>query len=159
MPRKRFNAKETIQKLREVAVHLSQGRNVSEAELDKAHPARGSLGKLLSPTKRRRAVEHVRETLGPDCISELRACRVFGQSRSTQCRARHVPEDKPCLIRRIIDLVTRYVRYEYCRITMMLSEEGWGVQHKRIERLWRQEDFKVRGEQPQRRRLCLNEGS
>ena len=104
-------------------------------------------------------MEHVRETLGPDRISERRACRVLGQSRSTQRRTRHVPEDEPRLIRRIIDLATRYVRYGYRRITMMLREEGWGVNHKRIERLWRQEGLKVPGKQPQRRRLWLNDGS
>ena len=76
-------------------------------------------------------VEHVREALGPDHISERRACRVLGQPRSTQRRTRHVPEDEPRLVRRIIDLATRY---GYRRITMMLREEGWRVNHKRIER-------------------------
>ena len=127
MPLKRFKAEEISQKLREAAVHLSQSWNVSEAELDRAHPARGSLEKLQSPTKRRRMVEHVRETLRPDRISERRA---LGQSRWTQCRTRHVPEDEHRLIRRIIDLVTRCVRYGYRRITMMLREEGWGVNQK-----------------------------
>jgi len=54
-----------------------------------------------------------------------------------------VPEDEPRLVRRIIDLATRYGRYGYRRITMMLKEEGWKVNHKRIERLWRQEGLKV----------------
>jgi transposase InsO family protein len=47
-----------------------------------------------------------------------------------------VPEDEPRLVRRIIDLATRYGRYGYRRITMMLREEGWKVKHKRIERLF-----------------------
>ena len=104
-------------------------------------------------------MEHVREALGPDHISERRACRVLGQPRSTQRRTRHVPEDEPRLVRRIIDLATRYGRYGYRRITMMLREEGWRVNHKRIERLWRQEDLKVPAKQPKRRRLGLNDGS
>ena len=79
---------------------------------------------------------HVRETLGPNHIPERRACRVPGQPRSTQRRTRHVPEDEPRLVRRIIDLATRYGRYGYRRITMMLREEGWRVNHKRIERLF-----------------------
>ena len=102
---------------------------------------------------------HVREALGPDHISERRACRVLGQPRSTQRRTRHVPEDEPRLVRRIIDLATRYGRYGYRRITMMLREEGWRVNHKRIERLWRQEGLKVPAKQPKRRRLWLNDGS
>ena len=101
------------------------------------HSSRGSLGKLLSPASRRRVVEHVRDTLGRDHISERRAYRVLGQPRSTQRRTRHVPEDEPGLVRRIIDLATRYGRYGYRRITMMLREEGWKVNHKRIERLLR----------------------
>ena len=90
----------------------------------------------------------MRETLGLDHISERRACRVLGQPRSTQRRTRHVPEDEPRLVRRIIDLATRYGRYGYRRITMMLREEGWRVNHKRIERLWRQEGLKVPAKQP-----------
>ena len=78
-------------------------------------------------------MEHVREALGPDHIPERRACRVPGQPRSTQRRTRHVPEDEPRLVRRIIDLATWY---GYRRITMMLREEGWRVNHKRIERLF-----------------------
>jgi len=70
-----------------------------------------------------------------------------------------VPEDEPRLVRRIIDLATRYGRYGYRRITMMLREEGWKVNHKRIERLWRQEGLKVPAKQPKRRRLWLNDGS
>ena len=48
-------------------------------------------------------------------------------------------------IRRIIDLATKYVRYGYRRITMMLREEGCSVHHKRIERLWCQEDLRSLG--------------
>ena len=98
------------------------------------HPERGSLKKLLSPAKRRHVVEHVRETVGFDRISERRTCRVLGQPRSRQRSTRHVPEDEPRLVRRIIDLAPRYGRYEHRRITMMLREEGWKVNHKRIER-------------------------
>lgn len=41
----------------------------------------------------------------------------------------------------------------------MLRNEGWWVNHKRIERLWRQEGLKVPQKQPKRRRLWLNDGS
>ena len=46
-------------------------------------------GKLLGPTKRRRAVVWVRERLGAERVS--RACQVLGQARSTQRRERHIP--------------------------------------------------------------------
>jgi putative transposase len=59
----------------------------------------------------------------------------------------------------MIRLATQYGRYGYRRVTMMLCAEGWRVNHKRIERLWRREGLKVPQKQPQRRRLWLNDGS
>jgi transposase InsO family protein len=41
----------------------------------------------------------------------------------------------------------------------MLQEEGFRVNHKRVERLWRQEGLKVPARQPKRKRLWLNDGS
>ena len=41
----------------------------------------------------------------------------------------------------------------------MLRDKGWRVNHKRIERLWKQEGLKVPQKQPKRRRLWLNDGS
>ena len=41
----------------------------------------------------------------------------------------------------------------------MLEEEGWTVNHKRVERLWRREGLKVPRKQPKRRRLWFNDGS
>ena len=41
----------------------------------------------------------------------------------------------------------------------MLRQEGWQVNHKRVERIWRREGLKVPKKQPKRRRLWLNDGS
>ena len=41
----------------------------------------------------------------------------------------------------------------------MLRQEGWLVNHKRIERIWRNEGLKVPQKQPKRGRLWLNDGS
>ena len=84
---------------------------------------------------------------------------MLGQSRSTQRRQRQIPSDEPRLIRRITELATEYGRYGYRRITALLHAEGWRVNHKRVERLWRQEGLKVPRRQPKRRRLWLNDGS
>jgi transposase InsO family protein len=40
-----------------------------------------------------------------------------------------------------------------------LKEEGWRVNHKRLERIWREAGLKVPQKQPKRRRLWLNDGS
>jgi putative transposase len=113
----------------------------------------------LSPAKRRRAVQFVRNSLGQEQVSERRACQVLGQSRSTQRRQRHVPDDEPRLIKEMVALATQYGRYGYRRVTKLLHREGWQVNHKRIERLWRQEGLKVPQKQPKRGRLWLNDGS
>jgi putative transposase len=84
---------------------------------------------------------------------------VLGQSRSTQRRVRQVPADEPPLLTRIIQLASDYGRYGYRRVTALLRGEGWLVNHKRVERLWRQEGLKVPQKQPKRRRLWLADGS
>ena len=59
----------------------------------------------------------------------------------------------------MIELATQYGRYGYRRITAMLRDEGFKVNHKRVERLWRREGLKIPQRQPKRRRLWLNDGS
>ena len=92
-------------------------------------------------------------------VSERRACRVLGQVRSTQRRAPRASDYEKRLVARIIDLACQFGRYGYRRITALLKREGWKVNHKRVERIWRQEGLKVPQKQPKRRRLWLNEGS
>ena len=67
--------------------------------------------------------------------------------------------DEDVLCNRIIELACDYGRYGYRRITALLRAEGWQVNHKRVERIWRQEGLKVPQKQPKRRRLWLNNGS
>jgi putative transposase len=92
-------------------------------------------------------------------VSERRACEVLNQSRSTQRRRRRIPCDEPRLLQRIVELASDYGRYGYRRVTALLHREGWIVNHKRVERLWRQEGLKVPQKQPKRKRLWLGDGS
>jgi len=59
----------------------------------------------------------------------------------------------------IINMASQYGRYGYRRVSALLRNEGWQVNHKRVERIWRQEGLKVPGKQPKRGRLWLNDGS
>ena len=59
----------------------------------------------------------------------------------------------------MVRLAAKYGRYGYRRVTALLRLEGWRVNHKRIERIWRQEGLKVPQRQPKRGRLWLNDGS
>ena len=92
-------------------------------------------------------------------VSERRACRVLGQARTTQRRSPHNKDDEERLGARIIELATQYGRYGYRRITALLKQEGWKVNHKKVERIWRREGLKVPKKQLKRRRLWLNDGS
>lgn len=101
-------------------------------------------------------MDHVCETMG---VSQRRACQVLGQPRSTQRHVGKVPEDEAQLVEDIVSLAGKYGRYGYRRITAMLRNEGWRVNHKRVERIWRQEGLKVPAKQPKRGRLWLTDGS
>jgi transposase InsO family protein len=92
-------------------------------------------------------------------ISQRRTCHVLGQARSTQRHEPKVKGDELALTARIVALACEYGRYGYRRITAMLRSEGWTVNHKRVERIWRQEGLKVPKKQPKRSRLWLNDGS
>jgi putative transposase len=84
---------------------------------------------------------------------------VLGQVRSTQRRGHSFPADEPRLVRRMVELATEYGRYGYRRVAALLREEGWRVNHKRVERLWQLEGLKVPAKQPRRGRLWLTDGS
>jgi transposase InsO family protein len=98
----------------------------------------------------------VRDHLG---VSERRACRTLGQLRSTQRYVGRESDDEARLEKRIVELACEYGRYGYRRITALLQREGWHVNHKRVERIWRREGLKVPQKQPKRGRLWLNDGS
>ena len=57
-------------------------------------------------------------------------------------------EDESVLTKAIIDLATDYGRYGYRRVTALLHRQGWQVNHKRVERIWRREGLKVPQKQP-----------
>ena len=81
------------------------------------------------------------------------------QPRTTQ---RYVPKPaagEQALTERIIELAREYGRYGYRRITALLRMEGWMVNRKRVQRIWRREGLKVPKKQPKRARLWLNDGS
>src|ERR1039457_2900331 len=113
-------------------------------------------GKLLSPERRRWAVEHAREEYE---VRERRACRVVRQWRGTQ---RYLPlrrTDEDQLTQAILALAGKYGRYGYRRITVLLRNAGWPVGKDRVQRIWRREGLKVPQKQRPRGRLWLGAGS
>jgi transposase InsO family protein len=92
-------------------------------------------------------------------VTERRACRVLKHPRSTHRYEKRIRDDEASLVRRIIELACQFGRYGYRRITALLKQEGWRVNRKRVQRIWRQEGLKVPQKQPKRGRLWLNDGS
>src|ERR1039457_2541251 len=129
------------------------GRGVGVGQTD---PKGYCGGKLLSPERRRCAVEHAR---GEYEVSERRACRVVRQWRGTQ---RYLPlrrTDEDQLTQAILALAAKYGRYGYRRITVLLRNAGWPVGKDRVQRIWRREGLKVPQKQRPRGRLWLGDGS
>jgi len=83
----------------------------------------------------------------------------LNQSRGSYRKPRHQKPDEQKLTEDIIRLATKYGRYGYKRITALLKVEGWHVNHKRVERIWRSEGLKVPSRHKKRGRLYLNDGS
>ena len=101
-------------------------------------------------------MELVREQYG---ISERRACRALSQPRATQRYSVRVAYHEEALTTALVQLASRYGRYGYRRVTAVLQREGWQVNHKRVERIWRREGLKVPAKQPKRGRFWFTDGS
>jgi len=102
----------------------------------------------LSPDRRRAAVHHLIEVLG---VSERFACRVTGQPRATQRRAptATTPADPVAALRDWLrQWAKTHPRRGFRNAYADARGEGWNVNHKKIQRLWREEGLRV----PQRRR-------
>ena len=67
-----------------------------------------------------------------------------------------VAGDEEALTTALVQLASRY---GYRRVSVLLQQEGWRVNHKRVERIWRMEGLKVPAKQPKRGRLRFTDGS
>ncbi len=86
-------------------------------------------------------------------LSERRACQIAGQHRSTQ---RHQPNPAPddaALRARLRALSHERPRWGYRRAHARLLDEGWSLNRKRVERIWREEGLRVPKRRRKRQRL------
>lgn len=95
---------------------------------------------MVSPARRRDAARYLQRRHE---VSERRACRVIDQHRSTQRYRRLEPEYELRLVAAMNELAAAHPRYGYRRICALLRTDGWRVNRKRIERLWRLEGHRV----------------
>ena len=90
--------------------------------------------------------------------SERHTCRTIGLARSTY-HYRAVPKDDDSLRLALIRLAKQYGRYGYRKITELLQVEGWKVNHKKVERLWREEGLQLPKRHKRRKRLYHKDSS
>jgi putative transposase len=88
-------------------------------------------------------------------VSERRACEVTGQPRMTQRYKTKQPDRNKTLTTEILRLAKKHKRYGYRMITAKLRQDGWIVNHKRVQRIWQKEGLQV----PYRRKFKKANGS
>ncbi len=101
----------------------------------------------MTARERRRVVEKVQAAAG---VSERRAVRFTGFARST-IRYRSVRAPQEELRARIRELAAQRPRWGYRTIHNLLRREGWPVNRKRVQRLYREEGLAVRRRGKRRR--------
>lgn len=95
----------------------------------------------MMPAQRRAAVQWIQERHG---LSERHACRLVGIGRSTLRYRPRRSADEEALRQRLRTLAVERPRFGYRRLHVLLRREGVIVNHKRVERLYREEGLAVR---------------
>ena len=137
-------------------------RLVADLSLDNAILKDVNLKKLLSPVKRKAAVDFVTTFYS---VSNRRSCRVLGINRNAY---RYMPRflpDEDDLRRQIIDLATNHRRWGYrkvCDVINAMRDKSDTylprVNHKRIERIWREEGLKAPKKSTRKKSIITDEG-
>jgi len=94
----------------------------------------------VTPARRRAAVIWLRQRYA---FSERRACRLVGIGRAS-ARYRTMRDGDAEVRARLRTLGAERPRFGYRRLHALLRREGIVVNHKRIERLYREEGLAVR---------------
>ena len=105
--------------------------------------------------KRKAAVDYVRERYK---ISERQACRTLSVNRTAY---RYTPvrlPDEDDVRADIIYKACNYGQVGYRKVADMMRNEGKVINHKRVERIWREEGLKLPKKQRKKRRLWLGDG-
>ena len=102
-----------------------------------------------------KTVIHVRHKLN---ISERRTCGVLGVARSTMAYQTKERDDD-ALRHEIIRLAKMYGRYGYRKIAQLLHISGWKINHKKVERIWREEGLQPPERHKRKRRLYHKDSS
>ncbi len=83
---------------------------------------------------------------------------MVGLARSS-LQYRPTPRNDDALRLAIIRLAKQYGRYGYRKVTELLHVEGWRVNHKKLERLWKEEGLQQPQRHKRRKRLYHHDSS
>ena len=97
----------------------------------------------MSPARRRRAVTHLQRVFG---VSQRWACQLVGQHRSTQRHQPVEPDRDRALREQLRQLSRAHPCWGYRRAHAQLRQQGWVVNRKAIQRLWREEGLRGRSD-------------
>jgi putative transposase len=86
-------------------------------------------------------------------LSERRACRITGQHRATQRRTPRRGRGDDALRALLRSQSVAHARWGYRRAWATLRGEGWSVNRKKVQRLWREEGLRVPVRRRKRQRL------
>lgn len=87
-------------------------------------------------------------------LSQRRACRLVGAHCRTMRYQFHVRSDEPQIRERLRALAAQRPRWGYRRLHVLLQRERGVINHKRVYRLYRLEQLKLR--QRKRKRVACN---
>ena len=96
--------------------------------------------KLVRPKAKRTAATLMVVRFG---LSQRRVCRLVALDRNT-LRYKSRRSDDPALRARMREIAETKRRYGCPRIYVRLRREGWRVNHKKVERLYREEGLSLR---------------
>ena len=109
----------------------------------------------MTPGRRRDVVDELRDTWK---VSIRRACSAIQAQRSSYFYKSRSPDRAP-LTPRIKEIAETRVRYGYRRIHVLLRREGWMVNVKLVNRLYREMSLQLRNKSPKRKvKAKLREG-
>ena len=92
-------------------------------------------------------------------MSERRACKVVGISRSLNSYTPKRNVYREQLTERVIYFAKLFGRYGYRKVTGLLHQDGWAVSAPTVFSIWQQEGLQIPQRQPKRGRLWFNDGS
>jgi putative transposase len=95
---------------------------------------------VVKPAARREVVRHLLARFG---YSERRACGLIRMDRSS-CRYRPRPRGDDEVRQRLVELAAERPRFGYRRLHVLLRREGIEVNHKKVQRLYREESLSIR---------------